>query len=159
MYNGQILRVVSIFSSSTLQESEYVYLSKCWTIAFKRTDPIDGQNRCNCFTSILTSICLVLVSMHSSPRGAHSWHFLFLLSGLGRWRLGWHHEQQRAVSCIPVAHLLNFTKKCQKKKKKNPPGRQNSLSVILALILSSVLLKLLMAQQGTKTANLAPAEA
>lgn len=120
MYNGQILRVVSIFSSSTLQESEYVYLSKCWTIAFKRTDPIDGQNRCNCFTSILTSICLVLVSMHSSPRGAHSWHFLFLLSGLGRWRLGWHHEQQRAVSCIPVAHLLNFTKKCQKKKKKSP---------------------------------------
>lgn len=43
----------------------------------------------------------------------------FLLSGTGGRGLGWHHEQQRAVSCIPVAHLLNFTEKCQKKKKRN----------------------------------------
>lgn len=44
--------------------------------------------------------------------------WLFLPSGLGRWGPGWRHEQQRAVSRIPVAHLLNFTKKCNLKKKK-----------------------------------------
>lgn len=38
-----------------------------------------------------------------------------------------------------------------KEKWKNPPGRQTS--VVLALILSSVLLKLLMTQRGTKTAH------
>lgn len=37
-----------------------------------------------------------------------------LLSGLGRRSPGRHHEQQRAVSRVLVAHLLNITQKCQK---------------------------------------------
>lgn len=41
-------------------------------------------------------------------------------SGLGGWRLGWHHEQQWPVSCIPVAHFLSFTKKCHNRMTRPP---------------------------------------
>ncbi len=57
--------------------------------------------------------------MYSSPWGTPDL-CPFLFSWLGRWRSGWHHEQQRAVSRFLITHLLNFTKKCQKKKKKFP---------------------------------------
>lgn len=66
------------------------------------------------------------ISMIANHRSSAFWPFwCSLLSGLGRRRPGRHHEQQRAVSCIPVTHLLNFTEKCQKRggKKFNPNGK------------------------------------
>lgn len=58
-----------------------------------------------------------------------------LLSGIGRWRPGRHHEQQRPVSCIPVANFLNFTKKCQKKReKKSKQNRKNRRNCPWALL-------------------------
>lgn len=78
--------------------------------------------------------------------------FFSLFSGPGRRRPGRHHEQQRAVSCIPVAYLLNYTWKCQKRggKNENKTGRIVETGLGSCWSPSSLLPKLLEAHQGTK---------
>lgn len=90
--------------------------------------------------------------MHSSPAGTHSWPLTFSPQWtwtMKTWMTSWTTTGSVLYPCPPSLKLHQEVPK--KKKGRISRGAKTSPSVILALSLSSVLQKLLMAQQGTKT--------